>query len=98
MVWIIWIIISGGFPNYFGLQRFGTGQQPSSSLGLALLRASSEDVVRLALGARARHGRALEVQIRGRFGRSMESMVLVMMNIGVNDELVMNMLVMNRGL
>ena len=49
-----------GFPNFFGLQRFGTGQQPSSVQGLALLGAQSREVVRLALGSRARHGKALE--------------------------------------
>jgi len=56
-------MISGGFPNYFGLQRFGTGQQPSSSLGLALLRGAKAELVMLALGARARHGRALEAVV-----------------------------------
>lgn len=48
-----------GFPNYFGMQRFGTGRVPSSVLGLALLRKQHRSAVELLLGARARRGRAL---------------------------------------
>eukprot|EP00435_Cladocopium_sp_Y103_P040104 s1135_g10.t2 len=67
--------VAGGFPNYFGLQRFGTGQQPSSSLGLALLRGDFAELVMLALGARARRGRALEAfqaAQEGRFEAALE--------------------------
>eukprot|EP00434_Breviolum_minutum_P023574 symbB.v1.2.020794.t1/scaffold1769.1/size102324/4 len=52
----------GGFPNYFGMQRFGTGHEPSSVMGRALLQGQVKELAMMALGARARHGKSLEAK------------------------------------
>ena len=55
-------VAKGGFPNYFGMQRFGTGHEPSSVMGRALLQGQVKELAMMALGARARHGKSLEAK------------------------------------
>ena len=47
------------------MQRFGTGQEPSSVMGRALLQGQVKELAMMALGARARHGKSLEARERG---------------------------------
>ena len=65
-----------GFPNYFGMQRFGTGIVPSSQMGVALLREDFRSVVELLLGSRARRGTTLQAFQEASRGNFQEALAL----------------------
>ncbi|CAK8992922.1 Multisubstrate pseudouridine synthase 7 (RNA pseudouridylate synthase 7) (RNA-uridine isomerase 7) [Durusdinium trenchii] len=66
-----------GFPNYFGMQRFGTGQRPSSEMGLSLLRQDHKEAVLVVLRSRARHGAALQAFLRAKEGCFNEALKMI---------------------
>ncbi|CAJ1360903.1 unnamed protein product, partial [Effrenium voratum] len=64
-----------GFPNFYGMQRFGTGMKPTSQMGLALLRRDFRETVQLVLGSRARKGtmrEAFELAQQGDFRAALD--------------------------
>ena len=65
-----------GFPNYFGLQRFGTGVVPSSEMGVALLQKNFKHVVELLLGSRARRGTTFQAYCEASRGNFREALAL----------------------
>ena len=65
-----------GFPNYFGMQRFGTGTMPSSEMGIALLQGNFQRVVELLLGSRARRGTTLQAFCEASKGNFREALAL----------------------
>ncbi|CAE7680993.1 pus7 [Symbiodinium sp. CCMP2456] len=68
--------LKSGFPNYFGLQRFGTGVVPSSEMGVALLQKNFQQVVELLLGSRARRGTTFQAYCEASRGNFREALAL----------------------
>ena len=66
-----------GFPNYFGMQRFGTGTLPTSQMGLALLQGNFQHLVQLLLGSRARRGTTLQAYLEASQGNFSAALALM---------------------